>query len=124
MLDAGRHPNIKVLTYSEVVAVEGKAGDFRVTVKRKPRYVDVDKCTGCGICWEKCPKKVSSEFDHGTGLRKAIYIPFAQAVPKRPVIDPENCIYFEKGKCQVCKKFCLSDAILFEQKEEMETVNV
>lgn len=124
MLDAGRHPNIFLWTYSEVLAVEGEAGDFKVKVKRKPRYVDVNKCTGCGICWEKCPKKVLSEFDHKVGLRKAIYIPFAQAVPKRPVMDKENCIYFEKGKCQVCKKLCPSGAILFEQKEEIQTINV
>jgi heterodisulfide reductase subunit A len=118
MVSVGRHPNITLLSYSEVEKVAGYVGNFTVTVRRKPRYVNEELCTGCGTCIEKCPwKKIPSEFDLGLGNRAAIYYPFPQAVPRIPVIDTVNCAYFKNGKCGACKKFCPREAIDFEQKE-------
>lgn len=125
MVTAGMHPNIKLMTWSEVERVDGYVGNFTVTIRQKPRYVDVDLCTGCGICWEKCPKKViDEEFEAGLGYRTAVYTPFAQAVPKYPVIDTESCTYFQNGKCRACEKLCPTDAIKFDQEEEFITVSV
>ncbi len=118
MVDVSRHPNIELMTYSEVESVEGEAGAFRVRVRQKARSVDFDVCTGCGFCQEKCPKRVPSEFDVGVGLRKAIYTPFPQAVPNVPVIDRENCLWFQRGKCRVCEKFCPTGAINYDQEDE------
>lgn len=125
MSEAGSHPNIHLLTWSEVEAVDGYVGNFAVTVRQKARYINIDDCTGCGICVEKCPKKViDSEFEVGIGYRKAVYTPFAQAVPNYPVIDYDNCIYYEKGTCKACEKFCPTNAIDFEQEDELITLNV
>lgn len=119
MVSVGRHPNIKLLSYSEVEKVSGYVGNFQVTIHRKPRYVNELECTGCGTCIEKCPwKKIPSEFDLGLGMRPAIYFPFAQAVPRIPVIDTENCAYFKSGKCRACEKFCPKSAIAFDQQEQ------
>ncbi|MBK7895943.1 MAG: CoB--CoM heterodisulfide reductase iron-sulfur subunit A family protein [Candidatus Promineifilaceae bacterium] len=125
MVTAGNHPNIELLTWSEVERVDGYVGNFTVTIKQKPRYVDTDLCTGCGICWEKCPKKVVDEvFEAGLGYRTAVYTPFAQAVPKYPVIDPDTCTYFLRGKCRACEKLCPTDAIDFSQTVTYKTVTV
>jgi len=117
MVEVGHHDNIKLLTYSEVEEVEGYVGNFTVKIRRKAAYVDWDKCTGCGVCEEKCPSKVPSEFDRFIGIRKAIYTPFPQAVPKKPVLDRTSCIYFKTGKCGACKKNCPTDAIDYEQED-------
>jgi len=117
MVEVGHHDNIKLLTYSEVEEVEGYVGNFTVKVRRKASCVDWDKCTGCGVCSEKCPSKVPSEFDRYMGTRKAIYIPFPQAVPKKPVLDRASCIYFRNGKCGACKKNCPTGAIDYEQED-------
>ena len=91
MVDVGNHPNITMLTYSEVQKVDGYVGNFAVTIKKRARYIKTEDCTGCGICWEKCPKKViDDKFEAGLGYRKAVYSPFPQAVPKYPVIDDIN----------------------------------
>jgi heterodisulfide reductase subunit A len=125
MVQAGSHPNITLLTWAEVTHVDGYIGNFTVTVKQKPRYVDTSLCTGCGICQEKCPKKVIDEvYEAGLGYRKAVYTPFPQAVPKFPVIDRENCTYFQKGTCKACEKFCPTGAIDFNQEEEFLTIDV
>lgn len=125
MVDAGSHPNITLLTWSEVVKVDGYVGNFVVTINKKARYVNEELCTGCGICWEKCPWKVTDEvFEAGLGKRKVIYVPFPQAVPKYPVIDAKNCAYFLKGTCKACEKFCPTKAIDFNQKDEQITVEV
>jgi heterodisulfide reductase subunit A len=125
MVDVGNHPNITMLTYSEVLKVDGYVGNFAVTIKKRARYVKTEDCTGCGICWEKCPKKViDDKFEAGIGYRKAVYTPFPQAVPKYPVIDDINCTYFEKGTCKACEKFCPTNAIDFTQKDEIMTVEV
>ena len=125
MNDVANHPNIHLMAYSEVESVEGYLGNFKVKIRHKASYVDTEKCTGCGTCWEKCPvKKVPSEFDRGIANRTAIYTPFAQAVPNYPVIDTANCLYFQKGVCRVCEKFCPTDAIDFEQKDRIEEIEV
>jgi heterodisulfide reductase subunit A2 len=124
MASVRSHENIEMMTYSEVLEVSGYVGNFKVKIKRKPRYVNEDKCTGCGVCRDKCPAKVSNEFDAGMGQRKAIYTPFPQAVPNIPVIDKEHCTFFLKGKCRACEKFCEAKAIDFEQKEKIIEVDV
>jgi heterodisulfide reductase subunit A2 len=125
MVDVGNHPNITLLTWAEVTNVDGYIGNFQVTIRQKPRYVNTELCTGCGICQEKCPKKVIDDvFEAGLGKRKAIYTPFPQAVPKFPVLDRENCTYFIKGTCKACEKFCPPGAIDFTQQEEFIKVDV
>lgn len=117
MVDAAKHPKITLYTYSELEKVEGYIGNFHVTVRKRARSVDETLCTGCGLCQTKCPTKVPSEFDVGTGLRKAIYTPFPQAVPNKPVIDRENCTYYKTGKCRVCERVCEAKAIRFDQED-------
>jgi len=119
MVSVGRHPNITLLSYSEVEKVSGYVGNFVVSVRKKARFINEELCNGCGTCIDKCPwKKIPSEFDLGLGNRSAIYFPFAQAVPRVPVIDTVNCAYFKSGKCRACEKFCPRQAIDFEQKDE------
>jgi heterodisulfide reductase subunit A len=121
----GSHPHIELMTYSEVVEVSGYVGNFKVKIRKKARYVDESKCTGCGVCMAKCPsKKIPSEFDVGLGNRTAIYIPFPQAVPNKSVIDREQCIYFKTGKCRACEKFCEAKAIDFEQTDQIVEIEV
>jgi len=127
MMDAGRHPNIELLSYSEVVDVHGYVGNFDIKIKRKPRYVDVEKCTGCGECTTACvwQDRVYSEYEANMGLRAAAYIPFAQAVPMKAVIDPNSCLLLTRGKCsQKCVQACEAQAIDFDQKEEYLDVKV
>ncbi len=124
MVSVGQHENIELFTYSEVVEVDGFVGNFKVKIKKKPRYVNMEKCTGCGMCMEKCPTKVISEFEEKLTERKAIYTPFPQAVPNVPVIDADHCRFLTKGKCRLCEKFCEAKAIDFEQKEEIVEVEV
>ncbi len=124
MVDVAQHPNINLLAYSEVEAVEGFVGNFKVRVRKKARYVNEDNCTGCGLCEEKCPAKAPSEFEAGLGLRKAIYRPFPQAVPNIPVIDKATCIYFLRGRCRACEKFCPREAIDFQQEEQIVDLQV
>jgi len=100
---ANIHPGINLLTSSEVKNIDGYIGNFDVEVVQWPRYIDTDKCTGCGDCMEKCPVKVVDRvFSAGMGQRKAIYIPYDQAIPKKAVIDSQNCLYFRKGACRLC----------------------
>jgi heterodisulfide reductase subunit A len=125
MVEAGTHPNITLLTWSEVMSVSGYIGCFTVNIKKKARYVNEELCTGCGICVEKCPKKVIDDvFEAGIGYRKVIYNSFAQAVPKYPVLDRPNCTFFEKGTCKACEKFCPTNAIDFTQQDEYQTIEV
>jgi heterodisulfide reductase subunit A2 len=112
------------LTLAEVTGISGKAGDFEVRIRQSPRYVDADKCIACGQCAEKCPKKVVDTYNEKLVKRKAIYVPYSQAVPLKYTIDAENCIYFTKGKCRACEKFCPSGAINFEDKEKEIVVSV
>jgi heterodisulfide reductase subunit A len=124
MIECAGHEKVHLLTYSEVVEVRGEAGDFKVTVRRKPRYVDLEKCTGCGDCAEKCPRRVPDEFNMELGRRKAIYVPFPQAVPRKVTVDAEACLYLTKGRCRVCEETCQAGAIDFEQQEELLELEV
>lgn len=125
MVSVGAHPHITLLTWSEVEKVDGYVGNFAVTIRQKAHGVNTPLCTGCGICQEKCPKKVIDEvYEAGLGYRKAIYTPFPQAVPKYPVIDRANCTYYQKGTCKACQKFCPTGAIDFEQADSLITVQV
>jgi heterodisulfide reductase subunit A len=102
----------------------GEEGDFEVHATRHPRYVSLDKCIACGVCAEKCPKKVSNEYDAGLANRKAIYVKYPQAVPLKYAIDEKNCIYFIKGKCRACEKLCPAGAVNFEDTVNEVTLNV
>ena len=122
MGEVNAHPLINIYTYSEVESVAGFVGDFTVEIRKKARSVDMNKCTGCGLCQEKCPsKKTPSEFNRGLSTRSAIYTPFAQAVPNVPVIDREACIKFKTGKCGICSKVCQAGAIDYDQVDEIIT---
>jgi len=135
MVDVGRHPNIELMTYCEVVSItppliEGDKGRvFHARVRKKPRYVDVDKCTGCGECAAACRMKgrVVSDFDEGIAKRSAIYVPFPQAVPLKFTIDPNSCLMLTRGKCgkgPLCQEACTANAIDFEQQEEFVDLDV
>jgi heterodisulfide reductase subunit A len=124
MVSASKNENIELLTYAEVQEVKGSAGNFKVRVLKKPRYVEIEKCLGCGECIAKCPVSVPSEFNLGMSKRKAIYWPFPQAVPLVSTIDAEHCLYFTKKVCRICEKFCPTEAINFEQKPEEVELDV
>ena len=125
MVEVFRNPNIELMTYSEVIEVKGKAGHFKVKVLEKPRYVELDKCKGCGDCAAKCPKiEVPNVFDMSLGKRRSIYIPFPQAVPPIYLIDSELCLFFTKGVCKVCEKVCEAEAINYEQKPKEILIDV
>ena len=119
MVDAGQNERIRIFSYSEVCEVHGFVGNFSVKIKKRARYVDETKCTGCGLCTEKCPQKgIPNEFNLGMDTRRAIYIPFAQAVPKVATIDPMHCNMLKNGKCGVCAKLCSVGAIDYKQQDE------
>jgi heterodisulfide reductase subunit A len=127
LVSASRHPNIELLTLSEVTKLDGEAGDFKVTVQRHPRYVDENKCVGCGACAEKCPAKTPNEFDQEMAYRKAIYVPFPQATPMKYTVDKNKCLYFKmlakgkEGACLLCEKVCEAEAIDHKMEgEELE----
>ena len=122
MVDAAQNEKIRIFTYSEVTEVHGFVGNFDVTIKKKARYVNESICTGCGACTEKCPmRKVPNEFNLGMDNRSAIYIPFAQAIPKVATIDPEHCMMLKSGKCGLCSKVCTAGAIDYKAKDEFIT---
>jgi heterodisulfide reductase subunit A len=119
MVNASKHPNITLHTYSDVIGFEGITGEFNVVIQEHPRYIDAFKCTGCGLCITKCPIKVPDEFNRGIGERNAIYIPFPQAVPKLAVIDRSVCI-----DCKNCERTCPAEAIAFDQEEKIVKLKV
>jgi len=127
MVEVGQHSNIELLTYSEVKGVKGEPGNYKVKILKKARRVDISTCIGCGSCSAKCPGKAPSEFDSGTALRKAIYIPFPQAVPNKYLIDADSCTYVQSDgeKCGVCIKFCpVNDCINLDAKDEEVEITV
>jgi heterodisulfide reductase subunit A len=125
MVEVAQNPNITLYTYSELESLEGFIGNFKAKIRMKARSVDMDLCTGCGSCYQKCPqKKIPSEFNAGLGTRTAIYTPFLQAVPNKPVIDREHCLYFQKGVCKLCEKVCPTKAIRYDQEDQIVEVEV
>ncbi len=120
MVELAQHENITLYSYSEIESLEGFIGNFKVKIRKKARSLDEKACTGCGLCITKCPqKKIPNEFEEGLGNRPAIYVPFPQAVPNRPVIDREHCTYYLKGKCKICEIVCPTKAIRFDQQDEI-----
>ncbi len=123
MVEFGRHQNIEALTYAEVDNVEGEVGDFTVTVTRKPRYIDEDICTGCGICMKYCPVDIPDPYNQGLSSNKAIHIYFSQAIPLVTYID-QSCLKLKEGKCDICTGVCQPRAIDFRQTAEKIELNV
>lgn len=124
LVECGRHLNIEVITFSEILDVKGSAGNFQVNIRQKARFVDTEKCVGCGICAEKCPSKVDDAYNENMGKRKAIYIEYPQAVPLSYIIDGEKCIKITQGKCGVCQKLCKSGAINYEDQDKVREISV
>jgi heterodisulfide reductase subunit A len=125
MVEVAQHPNITLYTYAELESLEGFIGNFKAKIRRKSKSLDEKLCTGCGLCTTKCPvKKIPSEFNEGLGKRTAIYVPFPQAVPNKPVIDRKNCTYYIKGKCKVCEIVCPTGAIRFDQEDQIMEVEI
>jgi heterodisulfide reductase subunit A2 len=125
MVEVAQHPNITLYTYAELESLEGFIGNFKAKIRKKSKSLDEKLCTGCGLCTTKCPvKKIPSEFNEGLGKRTAIYVPFPQAVPNKPVIDRINCTYYIKGKCKVCEIVCPTKAIRFDQEDEIVETEV
>ncbi|MCK4761696.1 MAG: CoB--CoM heterodisulfide reductase iron-sulfur subunit A family protein [Candidatus Aminicenantes bacterium] len=119
MVEIGQHPNIELMSYCEVSGVSGKPGNFKVKILKKARRVNLSTCIGCGNCAEKCPGRAPSEFDAGISTRRAIYIPFPQAVPNKYLIDADSCLYVKNGKCGVCVKNCpVENCINLDEKDE------
>lgn len=119
-----QNENIKLLTLSQVEAVQGSVGDFTAKVKKKARYVDLENCIGCNECFEPCPVEVDNEFEERLSKRKAIYIPCAGALPNAPVIDTDNCLRFKGEDCQLCQEACMFEAIDYTQQDEELELNV
>jgi len=124
LVEAGRHRNIELITSATVEEVQGEKGAFEVRVLQKARYIDMSKCIACGICAEKCPKKVDDVFNGNLIKRKAVYIQYPQAVPLKYSIDRDNCIYLQNGKCGACQKFCPAGAVNFEDNDREMSLNV
>jgi heterodisulfide reductase subunit A len=125
MVEVAQHPNITLYTYAELESLEGFIGNFKAKIRRKSKSIDEKLCTGCGQCTTKCPvKKIPSEFNEGLGKRTAIYVPFPQAVPNKPVIDRKNCTYYIKGKCKVCEIVCPTGAIRFDQEDQIMELEI
>lgn len=128
LVEVGRHPNVQIMTLASVEALEGQPGNFQITLRQRPRYVDITRCIACGRCIASCvyqDAKFPSEFDVGLGKRKPIYIPFPQAVPLAAVVDPQTCIFFKSGRCpQNCLKACERGALDFTQTERVLTLDV
>lgn len=118
MVDIAQNEKIKLYAYSEIEKISGYVGNYTVTIRKKTTYVDWESCTGCGECVEKCPQKDRDDFNEGLGSRKAISIPFPQAIPRRAKINPAACRFLLSGKCGVCAKICKAGSIKYDMKDE------
>jgi heterodisulfide reductase subunit A len=118
LVEASKHPNITLLTNSELLALEGEAPRFTAVIRKHPRYIDEAKCTGCGICTTKCPVRLPDPHNKGLSKTRCIRIPFPQAVPAVPIIEAASCLFLTRGKCGVCQKLCQAEAIDYEQKPQ------
>ena len=123
MIMCSDHENIKLHTYSEIESVSGEFPHLKVKIKEKARRIDINRCTGCGDCIAKCPVKIPNEFEEKLSTRKAIYLPFPQAVPRKVTIDAENCRMVTQKKCGVCKKVCQAGAVDFDQKDKIVDID-
>ncbi len=119
LVELANHSNIEILAYTEVLELDGEPGCFQLTLKKKARAVDLQKCVACDLCAQKCPVKVPDPFNVHLNQRRAVYIPYPQAVPLVYTIDKNHCIYFTKGKCRICEKVCQNDAIDFQQEDQV-----
>ena len=124
MVEVASNENIEVITLADVLSVEGETGNFQVKLRVRPRYIDIDKCTGCGDCTAKCPVKVPDPYNTGLSKTRCIRVPFPQAVPGAAFIDPEVCLYLTREKCGNCLESCQADAVDFEQEEKEEVIEV
>ncbi len=128
LVEVGRHPNVQIITLASVESLEGRPGNFQMTIRQRPRYVDITRCIACGRCIASCvyqDTKFPSEFEVGLGKRKPVYIPFPQAVPLAAVVDPQTCIFFKSGRCpQNCLKACERGALDFTQTEKLFMLEV
>lgn len=124
MADCSSHPNINMMTYSEVKSVDGEAGDFSVMITKKARYIKEDECTGCGECAEKCPTRVPDGFNMGLSSRKAIYLYFLQSVPRIMTIDKDKCLKLTRNRCGICEKVCDKNAVDYQQQDQDIQLNV
>ncbi|MDI6895682.1 MAG: 4Fe-4S binding protein, partial [Bacillota bacterium] len=119
LVTSGRHPNIHLITNAAVKKVDGEAGNFKVAITRRARYVNMEKCTGCGVCAEKCPVEAIDEFNQGLDERGGIFVKYPQAVPLTYMVDKEKCI-----GCGTCREVCKAGAVEYDQKEEDVTLSV
>ncbi|MDR1870942.1 MAG: FAD-dependent oxidoreductase [Deltaproteobacteria bacterium] len=124
LVEVGRHINVELLTLTDILSIDGEEGDFTVTVRKNPRYIDMSKCIACGECTKKCPRKLNNEYNENLDTRKAIYVQYAQAVPLKYGIDAKECLYLTKGKCGTCQKVCPPKAINYDDKPEEVTFHV
>jgi heterodisulfide reductase subunit A len=124
LIEVDKHLNIEMVTNADVLNVKGEPGNFEVSIRKRARYIDESLCIGCSTCMDKCPWKADSEFEMGLAQRKAIFVPFPQAIPNTPIIDKTACAYFQTGKCRACEKFCPTHAIDFEQTDRTIVMNV
>jgi len=124
LVDVGGNRNVSIIANADVQSVEGEPGSFRVKVLKRARYVDESRCTGCRVCMSKCPVRIPDEYNKGLGTTKCIRIPFPQAIPAVPIISKEHCIWFQKGKCRICEKFCQEKVIDYEQKDAVLDLEV